>query len=258
MTTLTHDIADDELFDIRGKVVAVTGASSGIGLHLCTMLLRRGCRVVAASRSASQSPYLRALGQEYGASVLPVDMDVGRAEAVTRAFDAIADAFGHVDVLINNAGTAGPKRAVDTSADDWTSVTNTNLTGPFLVSREALRLMPDGSSIIQISSIGAFKAVVGLSAYAASKAGLLMLSRTLALELAPRAIRVNTVAPGYVATPMNDDFLSGPQGEKIREQIPLKRFAQPSDLDGIIVFLASSASSYVTGSCHVVDGGYLA
>jgi len=253
---MSKSVSGDGIFDVSGKVALVTGASSGIGLHLCEMLLGRGCRVIGASRTASQSPALSSLSDNYGKAFFPIDMDVRHAESVESAFDSIANEFERIDVVINNAGTAGPKRAVDTSQEEWASVVDTNLTGPFLVSRAAIRLMSEGGSIIQIASIGAFKAFVGLSAYSASKAGLIMLARTLALELGSQSIRVNIVSPGYVFTPMNDDFLSGPQGEKIRRQIPLGRFGQTSDLDGAIVFLASSASSYVTGACLHVDGGW--
>lgn len=248
----------DTLFDLDHKVVLVTGASSGIGLHLCSMLLARGCRVVGASRTACESDVLGVLNKHYSGNFLAVNMDVRSAPSVDAAFDTIADAFGHLDVVINNAGMAAPKRAVDMTSDEWAVVIDTNLTGPFLVSRAAVRLMPNGGSIIQVASIGAFKAYVGLSAYNSSKAGVLMLAQTLALELAPQHIRVNVLAPGYVVTPMNDEFLSGPQGEPIRKNIPLRRFAQTKDLDGAIVFLASSASSYVTGTRLVVDGGCLA
>ena len=259
MTTEASNVPmQDPLFDIDNKVVLVTGASSGIGLHLCSMLLARGCRVIGASRTACDSDALATLDKQYVGKFLAVNMDVSAASSVDTAFDTIADAFGHLDVVINNAGMAAPKRAVDMSADEWAVVIDTNLTGPFLVSRAAVRLMPNGGSIIQIASIGAFKAYVGLSAYNSSKAGVLMLTQTLALELAPQHIRVNVLAPGYVITPMNEEYLSGPQGEPIRKNIPLRRFAQTNDLDGAIVFLASSASSYVTGTKLVVDGGCLA
>ena len=248
----------ENIFDIDKKVVLVTGASSGIGLHLCHMLLGRGCRVVGASRTAYESDALRIIDKKYSGNFLAVDMDVSSAASVDAAFETIVDTFGHLDVVINNAGMAAPKRAVNMTPDEWATVIDTNLTGPFLVSRAAVAIMPNGGSIIQIASTGAFKALVGLSAYNSSKAGVLMLSQTLAVELAPQNIRVNVLAPGYVITPMNDEFLSGPQGEPIRNKIPLKRFAQPSDLDGAIVFFASSASSYVTGTCLVIDGGSLA
>jgi len=257
-TETTQMLRSDTLFDMDNKVVLVTGASSGIGLHLCQMLLSRGCRVAGASRTACQVEALKRLSKQYSDNFLAVNMDVSVANSVDTAVDIIADTFGHLDVIVNNAGMVAPKRAVDMTPEEWAAVIDTNLTGPFLVSRAAVRVMPNGGSIIQIASTGAFKALVGLSAYNASKAGVLMLAQTLAVELAPQNIRVNVLAPGYVITPMNEKFLSGPQGEPIRLKIPLRRFAQTNDLDGAIVYLASSASSYVTGSCIVIDGGSLA
>ena len=249
-------VSNNNLFDVSGKVALVTGASSGIGLHLCGMLLDYGCRVIGVSRRASQSAALGTLSDRYGDDFFTIDMDVRFSESVKSAFDTIENEFNCIDIVVNNAGTVTPRRAVDTSQKDWASVVDTNLTGPFLVSRSAIPLMTSGGSIIQIASIGAFKAFIGLSAYSASKAGLIMLARTLALELGSQSIRVNIISPGYVITPMNSEFLSGPQGEKVRKQIPLERFAEVSDLDGAILFLASSASKYVTGACLHVDGGW--
>ena len=253
---MTESISRKDLFDVSDKVALITGASSGIGLHLCSMLLERGCRVIGTSRTATKAADLEHLSGKYGNVFLPIDMDVRSSDSVNSAFDRIGKEFPCIDVVVNNAGTVTPKRATETSEKDWGSVVDTNLTGPFLVSRSAIPFMTTGGSIIQIASIGAFKAFVGLSAYSASKAGLVMLARTLALELGSQDIRVNVVSPGYVITPMNSEFLSGPQGEKVRKQIPLERFAEASDLDGPILFLASSASKYVTGACLHVDGGW--
>ena len=180
---MMNTVSKSNLFDVSGKVALVTGASSGIGLHLCSMLLNYGCRVIGASRSASESIALGILCEKHGDSFFPIDMDVRFSESVESAFGAIQNEFKRLDIVVNNAGTVTPKRAVDTSQKDWVSVVDTNLTGPFLVSRSAIPMMTDGGSIIQIASIGAFKAFVGLSAYSASKAGLIMLARTLALEL---------------------------------------------------------------------------
>ena len=256
MQAMKNTVSKSNLFDVSGKVALVTGASSGIGLHLCGMLLNYGCRVIGASRSASKSAALDILCEKHGNSFFPIDIDVRFSESVDSAFDAIQKKFKCLDIVVNNAGAVTPRRAVDTTQKEWGSVVDTNLTGPFLVSRSAVPMMINGGSIIQIASIGAFKAFVGLSAYSASKAGLIMLARTLALELGSQSIRVNIISPGYVITPMNSEFLAGPQGEKVRKQIPLERFAEASDLDGAILFLSSSASQYVTGACLHVDGGW--
>ncbi|MGA0595219.1 SDR family NAD(P)-dependent oxidoreductase [Enterovirga sp. CN4-39] len=241
------------MFSIDDKVVLVTGASSGIGLHLAGMLAGRGARVVAVSRRATESSALAALGGD----VHPIDLDVTQPESIAGAVATVRSAFGRIDVLLNNAGSVTPKRVLDTTPEDWDRVLETNLSGPFLMSRAAAPLMPPGGSIINIASIGAFKAIVGLAAYAASKSGLLLLSRSLALEFAEREIRVNVVAPGYIRTPMNDGFLDGPEGDRLKSRIPLKRFGDPSDLDGAIVYLSSDASRYMTGGTLIVDGGFL-
>lgn len=241
------------MFDLAGKVVAVTGCSSGIGLHLAGMLAARGARVAGLSRRATASQAFAVLRGD----LMPVDCDVTKPATVARAIEAVGSAFGRIDVLVNNAGSVTPKRALDTSPEEWSSVLDTNLSGPFLTSRAAAPLMPAGGSIINIASIGAFRAIVGLAAYSASKSGLLLLSRTLALEFAERDIRVNVVAPGYIRTPMNEGFLKSSEGERLRARIPLKRFGSPADLDGAIVYLASDASRYMTGGTLLVDGGFL-
>jgi NAD(P)-dependent dehydrogenase (short-subunit alcohol dehydrogenase family) len=246
------------LFDISGKTVLVTGGSSGIGLHLCHMLIEHGARVVSVSRKASESQQLRVLADRSDGNLLTFDMDISQQESVEETVNQAVNACGRIDVLVNSAGTVSPERVSNTSQNAWQSVIDTNLSGAFYVSQAVANNMPDGGSIIHVASISAYKAIIGLSAYAASKAGVVLLSRTLAIELAPQKIRVNVVVPGYVVTPMNENFLTGQQGEKVRKQIPLGRFAKPADLDGAVVFLASDASSYVTGSSLVIDGGYLA
>jgi NAD(P)-dependent dehydrogenase (short-subunit alcohol dehydrogenase family) len=250
--------APDPLFDVSGKVILVTGASSGIGLHLSTMLAARGAHILAVSRSATKNSELKAVADRPGGSLHTIDIDVSSEESVEHGIAAAARIHGRIDVVINNAGNVTPKRMLETTHADWLRTLETNLSGPFLVMRAATPFMPSGSAIIQIASIGGFRAIVGLSAYAASKSGLAMLSRSMALELAERGIRVNTIVPGYVVTPMNQDFLGTPAGERLKARIPAGRFAQPADLDGAILFLASIASSYVTGACLAVDGGYLA
>jgi len=245
------------LFDISGKTVLITGASSGIGLHLAKTFASHGARVIACSRTAENSRALSDLAAQAGNEILPLSVDVSDPKSIEAGFNFVRERFGRLDVLVNNAGTANPKRIEDTSAEDWDATMQTNLRGPFLMSRAALPIMSDGGSLIHVASIGAFKAIVGLSSYSASKSGLLLLSRTIAVEAAHRGIRSNVVAPGYVVTPLNEDFLGSAQGERIRSNISLRRFAKPEDLDGAMVFLASDASSYMTGGCILVDGGFL-
>lgn len=255
---MTPEIPTDPLFSISGKTILVTGASSGIGLHLLRTLASRGATVVAASRSSSRSEALAALAAEMDGRVVPQDMDITAEASVEAAFTGIAARFGRLDALVNSAGIAEPKRTEDMSLAEWQRTIDTNLTGAFLVSREAARLMTEGGSIVLVASIGAYRSVVGLSSYSASKAGVVMLARTLAIELAGRAIRTNVLVPGYVLTPMNEEFLSGPAGAKILKKVPLNRFAKPADLDAAAIYLCSDGSAYVTGSTIAVDGGFLA
>lgn len=246
----------DPLFDITGKTILVTGASSGIGLHLAGALASRGARVIAASRSATRSAALAAVAG--AGEVVPLDMDIASASSVEQAFGRIRESCGSLQAIVNSAGIAEPQRGLDMTPDDWHRTIDTNLTGAFLVAQAGARLMTGGGSIIMIASIGAAKAVAGLAAYAAAKSGVVMMSRTLALELAATGIRVNVLMPGYVVTPMNDTFLAGPGGEKILRKVPMRRFAQPSDLEGAVVFLCADGSGYVTGASLAVDGGFLA
>lgn len=245
------------MFEVTDKVALVTGASSGIGLHLCGTFASRGATVFACSRSADTSPELAELARREGFDVRPLRLDVTSPDSAAAAAQAVGEAAGRLDVLINNAGNARPKRLADMSTEDWDDVLETNLRGPFLLSRAMLPLMAEGGSIINVASIGAFRAVVGLTAYNASKSGLVQFSKTLALELAAQGIRVNVVAPGYIVTPMNEGFLASSHGDSIRNKIAMKRFGTPADLDGAMIFLASDASRYMTGSCLLVDGGFL-
>jgi 3-oxoacyl-[acyl-carrier protein] reductase len=243
-------------FDITSKVVWVTGASSGIGLHLAGMFSHRGATVIATARSASRSESLQTLVQETGRLRL-LDMDVSNEASVAAATAQAQAEFGRVDVLINNAGAALERTVLDTAPSEWNKLIATNLTGPFMLSRAVIPLMPAGGSIVNVSSIAAHKGIRTLSAYAASKAGLEQFSRVLALELAVRGVRVNTVVPGYIRTPMNQDYLASEASLYLKRSIPFGRFGETSDLDGVMLLLTSDASSYMTGACLAVDGGYM-
>lgn len=240
--------------DLSGKLVWITGASSGIGLHLCELMSRHGADVVASSRAAMASPALRALNEKTG-RITALDLDVADAGAVAEAAARVRGLHGHVDVLINNAGAALERAASETNDAEWSHVLATNLTGPFLMCRALLPLMRTGSSIVNVSSVAAHKALRSLSAYSASKAGLEQFGRVLAVEAALLGIRVNTVAPGYIRTPMNADYLASEASDKLRRAIPMRRFGEPTDLDGIMLLLASDASAYITGARINVDGG---
>jgi NAD(P)-dependent dehydrogenase (short-subunit alcohol dehydrogenase family) len=250
----------EDLFDLRGRSVLITGATSGIGLHLTGMLLERGARVVAAARTAETSAALEGLGARFGTALTPVAMDVADAASTRNALDRVV-ADGVVDVLVNNAGIPSEQPFLAGDTDEWHRTIEANLAGPVrLSSAVAAQLVERGApgSIINILSIAAFRAIRNVGAYAVSKAGLGQATRSMAVEFAPRGIRVNAIVPGYIQTPMNEEYLAGRGGERSVAKIPLGRIGTPADLDGAVVFLASDASAYVTGACLAVDGGYLA
>lgn len=245
-------------FSLEGDVAIVTGASSGLGRHFATVLARAGAKVAVAARREDQ---LVELADEIGAAggeALPVILDVTNGESVVAAVAAAADDLGPVSILVNNAGLAVDKPLLETTEDDWDRVVDTNLKGAWLMAREAARHMSargTAGRIVNIASILGITATPRVQGYAASKAGLIHLTRTLAVELARDNIRVNALAPGYVETDLNRDLLTGSVGDRLKQRVPLRRFAQPGDLDGALLLLASPAGAYMTGSVITVDGG---
>ena len=183
-------------------------------------------------------------------------MDVTDRASVCAALDSI----GRIDVLVNNAGVADSKRALDYTDADWEQVVGTNLRGAWVVLQETARRMVaagTAGSIINITSILASRVIGGVGPYAAAKAGLKQLTRSMALELARHGIRVNAIAPGYIVTDLTEHHLQAEAGEKLKSHVPMRRFGRFEDLDGALLLLASTASAYMTGSEIVVDGGHL-
>ncbi len=177
---------------------------------------------------------------------------------MTRAFDAAEQAFGTVTVLVNNAGVVTSGRAVELSEDDWRRVIGTNLDAVFFWSQEAARRMlaaDRGGAIVNIASMLGLSVTKGVAPYAVSKAGVIQLTKAMALELASKGIRVNAIAPGWIVTDLNRDYLASEQGAAIEREIPLGRFGEARDLDGALLLLASDAGRFITGATIVVDGG---
>lgn len=245
-----------DFFRMKDRVVWITGASSGMGLHLSGLMLAQGASVIASSRTGSHSDALTELATKYDGRLQIIDMDVASRASIRDATQRVQASLGHVDVLINNAGIALESRAAETTDDDWDRVIVTNLGGPFQLTKSVSQLMREGGSIINISSMAAHRAMRNLAAYSASKAALEQFGYVLAVELAPRGIRVNTIAPGSIRTPMNSDYLDSDASGKLRKRIPLGRFGTPGDLDGAVLLLASEKSSYITGACLLIDGGF--
>ena len=238
------------------KCVLVTGASSGLGAHMAVFLARRGARVAAAARRVGA---LEALAAAAEGQITPIEMDVSDPASVERAVAEAATAMGGLDGLVNNAGVAWGGRAIEMPDADWQRVIDTNLTGVFRVGQAAARVMAGqgGGAIVNIASILGFGTGTGVAAYATSKAAVVHLTRCLALEWARHDIRVNAIAPGYFPTEMTDSILNGPEGEALREGIPMRRFGRYEDLDGPLELLLSEKGAYITGVTLPVDGGHL-
>jgi NAD(P)-dependent dehydrogenase (short-subunit alcohol dehydrogenase family) len=247
-------------FEVKGEVALVTGASSGLGAHFARVLAGAGASVVLAARRSERLAALAAEIDERGGRAAAVTMDVTDAASVAAGFDAAQASLGTVTLLVNNSGVAVTARSLDLEEAEWDRVLDTNLKGAWLVAREAARRLVAaecGGAIVNIASIVAFGVVGGLGAYAASKAGLVQLTRTMANELARHDIRVNAIAPGYIETEINRGFFQTPAGQSMIRSVPQRRLGDPSDLDGALLLLASKASRYMTGSTVVVDGGHL-
>jgi len=245
---------------LRGRVALITGASSGLGRHFAATLAAAGARVAVVARRKALIEELAEEIKVTGAEALAVSMDVTKPETVAEAFDAVADQLGQPEIVVNNAGTAIGKPVLDMMEEDWDRVIDTNLKGAWIVAQEAGRRMRDaetGGSIINIASILAFRVSPGVAPYAISKAGVVQMTKAMAMELARFNIRVNALAPGYVETDLNRDFLDTEVGRRTTNRIPMRRVGQVTDLNGPLLLLASDASSYMTGAVIPVDGGHL-
>lgn len=248
-----------DLFSLSNQVALVTGASSGLGRHFALTLARAGAKVAIAARRTDK---LEQLAQEIAATdarALPVSLDVTDLESVNAAVDAAETELGPVTVLVNNAGIAATASFLEQTDAQWRAILDTNLDGARRVAHAVARRMAEhgqGGSIVNIASILGLRPAGGVSAYAAAKAGLVSLTQTMALELARHRIRVNALAPGYVETDINRDFLKSPAGQAMVKRVPLRRFGEASDLDGALLLLASGAGRYMTGGIVVVDGGH--
>jgi NAD(P)-dependent dehydrogenase (short-subunit alcohol dehydrogenase family) len=246
--------------NLDNKVALVTGASSGLGDHFARLLARSGAAVVVTARRMQALEKLVAEIEADGGRAFALRLDVTDAVSVHAAVAQAIAKYGAIDILVNNSGTTSASSFLDQSEDMWDSVLDTNLKGAFLVAREVALSMRDsarGGSIINISSILGLRQAGQVASYAVSKAGLLQLTKTMALELARYGIRVNAMAPGYIETDLNRDFWSTAQGAAMLKRIPQRRLGKPEELDGVLLLLASDASRYMTGSVIAIDGGHL-
>ena len=244
------------MFDLTGKVALVTGASQGIGRATALALLGAGAHVALAARNAEKLAAIVAEVAAVGAESLAVPMDVADAERVKAGFKRVVERFGRLDILVNNAGVTRDGLAVRMKLDDWDAVLRTNLTGAHLCAQQALAVMLRKRSgrIINVTSVVAETGNAGQSNYVAAKAGLIGLTRALAVEVASRSITVNAVAPGFIASPMTDP-LSDAVKQALLERIPLGRMGTDAEVAAAIVFLASNEAAYITGAVLDINGG---
>jgi 3-oxoacyl-[acyl-carrier protein] reductase len=249
-----------ELFNLKGKVALVTGASSGLGARFAEVLSGNGAAVVLVARRAERLGALQAKIAKSGGKAIAVAADVRDRHAMAAAFDAAEKAFGAVTILVNNAGVAHAARALDLAEDEWRRILSTDLDAVFFWAQEAARRMlaaKTGGAIVNIASVLGFGVDKGVVAYATAKAGVIQVTKALALELAFKGIRVNAIAPGWIVTEMNRDYLATEGGAAIKRDIPVGRFGEERDLDGPLLLLASDAGRFVTGATIVADGGQM-
>jgi NAD(P)-dependent dehydrogenase (short-subunit alcohol dehydrogenase family) len=248
-----------QLFRLDGRVALVTGASSGLGAHFAQLLARCGARVALAARRTDRLDSLVKEIAAAGGSARSVALDVADQASVTRCFDELA-AWGTPDLVVNNAGVSVTKPVLQQTEADWDSVVDTNLKGCWLVATEAARRMVAAGTrgcIVNVASILGERVAGGVAPYAVSKAGVIQVTKALALELARHGIRVNALLPGYVVTDLNREFLESEAGQKLQARIPSRRFSALQDLDGPMLLLTSAAGSAMSGSVVAVDGAHL-
>lgn len=247
------------MFDLSGNIALVTGASSGFGAHFARIMAAQGARVVACARRQDRLDELVAEIADADGEATAVAMDVNDEASVRDAFGAAEAAFGTVTVVSNNAGTADARLALNIDQDAWDRVLNTNLRGAWLVAREAGRRMVAagvGGSIVNTASLLGLRVAIGQSSYAISKAGVVQMTRALALEWAAHGIRVNALCPGYFITDMNREYLESDKGRAYIGRTPARRTGELHELTAPFLLLASEAGSFVNGVALPVDGGH--
>jgi 3-oxoacyl-[acyl-carrier protein] reductase len=244
------------MFSLKDKVAVVTGASQGIGRDTALALAEAGAKVAVAARSEEKLLALVADIAAAGGTAFAVKMDVADAEQVKTGFKLVLEKFGRLDILVNNAAITRDGLAMRMKAEDWEAVLRTNLTGAHLCIQQALPTMMKARAgrIINISSVVAQSGNPGQANYVAAKAGLIGLTKAVAVEIASRNITVNAVAPGFIETPMTD-ALPDKVKEEVKARIPLGRMGSARDVAAAIVFLASDEAGYITGHVLNVNGG---
>ena len=250
---------------LSGKTAFVTGASRGIGESIARRFAAEGARVALAARNETASGKIAAEIARQGGEAVAILCDVTVAASVSSAIAATVGRWGRIDILVNAAGLGGPTPLDDPDDSRWNAIIATNLTAVFRVTREAARHLPDGGRVLNLSSVVGRFGVAGLAAYSASKHGVIGLTRTFALELAPRQITVNALVPGWVETDMARDGFrrlgeakggGEDEGRRMAAQMaPLKRVLDPEEIAGLAAYLASDEARSITGQAITIDGG---
>lgn len=246
-------------FDLTGKTAIITGGSKGLGEQMAHALAEAGADVALVSRTLSDlEKVAEDIRRATGRRVIAVAADITQEAEVERMTRRVMEEFGQIDILVNNAGIGGTTPILDLKEEEWDRYMNINLKGPVLCAKHAGAEMVKRKrgNIINVSSV--FFRVVAryMGAYAASKTALVSFTRTLALEWVRHNVRVNALCPGYFLTPMNEDFWQTKGGQGLIERLPMQRIGDPREIKGAIIFLASDATSYMTGSVLYVDGGH--
>lgn len=246
---------------LTDKIALVTGGGRGLGRAIALAFAGAGAHVAVASRTWEQLDEVAQEIRSRNRRGVLIEVDVTDSKSVAQMVETVRKEFGRIDILVNSAGAGWASRMVDTSDDVWKLLIDTNLTGTFYCCRDVARLMIEqkSGSIINLASVAGVKGPPGLGAYAASKGGVIMLTRVLALETVRHNVRVNAIAPGYFRTDMNAAILDDPEmGPKIVGRIPMRRVGRPEESGPLAVYLASDQASYVTGEVYFISGGEMA
>ncbi|QYY33802.1 SDR family oxidoreductase (plasmid) [Cupriavidus pinatubonensis] len=247
-------------FEFAGKIVVVTGAFSGLGLHFSRLLAAQGCAVAMCGRRIELGQFLASSIREDGLNAEAFELDVTDASSVESCLSLIREQFGVPHVLVNNAGIVHQSPALDTSDEAWAQTLEVNLTGVWRMTRSFASLVKGAGqpgNVINIASILGLRVAQQVIAYTVCKAGVVQMTKALALELARAGIRVNAIAPGYFETELNQEFFQSDAGTQLVKRIPMRRLGRLDELNGPMLLLASDASSFMNGAVLAVDGGHL-
>jgi len=247
-----------KLFDLNDRVAVITGGAGGIGQCIALGLAQQGCRVVVVDKNINGLSVLQQAVEATGSTLMSLEVDVTDSARVDRMADSVVAALGRIDILVNCAGVNNRLPVVDLPEDEWDKIVDINLKGTFLCCKSVVKVMlrQQAGKIINIGSVSSVLGHPNHSAYAASKGGVYLLTKVLAMETARSGINVNCIGPAYIETPLTRDYLSkGDNYNKIAATIPMGRLGRPEDILGAVVYLASPASDFVTGTLLLVDGG---